>query len=86
MSEEKSPLRMASVGKLKRPFEVALGAERIRRGVEFRIPEKLEEGSMIVVASRPGGDVHLRLFAAELGRINAALYLKFLDRIDGGLE
>ena len=41
---------------------------------------------MVFIGSALGGDVHLRGFVPELGRVNAGLHFEFLQGVDGGQE
>src|SRR5581483_5785135 len=58
------------------------GGERERRGIQLLIAQELEQRAVVPVASRFREHVDLGGFVAELGRIDAGLYLKFLQGID----
>ena len=64
----------------------ANGGELIRRGVERVVADELEDRPVIRVRAALGGDVDLRHFAPELGRVDAGLHLEFLDAVDRGQE
>src|SRR5262249_31365193 len=58
--------------------------EVVRLGVERAVAEKLEERSMKTIGAGLRGDVDLGSFAAELGGVNAALHLEFLNGVERG--
>ena len=57
-----------------------------RLGVKIGIAEKLEKRTMILVATRLCRDIDLANLAAEFRRIDTALNLELLERIDGWEE
>ena len=58
-------------------------ARTVGLGVRRIIPQKLEERSVIGIAARFSGHVHLRALVPILRRVNAHLNLKLLDRVNG---
>ena len=64
---------------LKGSFGRAGGGEGVVLGVELVVAQKLEQGSVIVVAAGLGEHVDLGGVAPELGGVNAGLHLELLQ-------
>src|SRR5688572_17557855 len=60
--------------------------ERVVLRVEFFVAEELIRGSVEIVRPALGDDIDLSRAAAELSRIDSCLNLKFLKRVDRGLN